>query len=104
MQLWNSFSKILETEFSILIDPLLVKFNLSPFFNIGVIFGWFIEAGEVLVVTFKFIKWTKITITVSGRVRMSKEGFWSTPEILFGVIDPRTIFTSANVSGLKKTE
>ena len=35
---------------------------------------------------------------------MCKKDIWSTPEILFGLIDPRIGFTLANVTGFKKND
>ena len=35
---------------------------------------------------------------------MSEESVWLTPELLFRLIDPRTLFTSADVTGFKKNK
>ena len=45
-----------------------------------------------------------MSVTRSEKVRMSEEGIWWIPELLFGLIDPRIRCTSANVTGFKKNE
>ena len=46
----------------------------------------------------------QMSITGSEKVLMSEEGIWSTPKLLFGLIDPRIFFASANVTEFKKRE
>ena len=45
-----------------------------------------------------------MSLTGSGKVQMSKKGISSTPELLFGLMNQRTRFTSTNVTGFKKNE
>ena len=45
-----------------------------------------------------------MSITGSEKVPMSEEGIWLTPGLLFGLLDPRIFFASANVNGFKKSE
>ena len=39
-----------------------------------------------------------------GKISNEWEGIWSTPKLLFGLIDPRIRSTSANVTGSKKNK
>ena len=45
-----------------------------------------------------------MSITVSGKVRLSEKGIRSTPELFFCLIDPRTRITSANITGFKRNK
>ena len=67
-------------------------------------FACFTKVGKIPMLKVRLIKWTKMSITGSGKVRMSKKVIWSTPGLLFGLIDPRTRFSSANIAGFKKNE
>ena len=67
-------------------------------------FACFTKVGKIPMLKVRLIKWTKMSIIGSGKVRMSKKVIWSTPGLLFGLIDPRTRFTSANIAGFKKNE
>ena len=67
-------------------------------------FACFSNVGKIPVLKFKLIKWTKMSTTGSEKVRMSEEGIWSSPELLFGLIEPRSRFTSANATWFQKNE